>query len=532
MPHLKSEIKKENSFVNKNLVISAGIISSATLCSRILGFIRDMIIAGFFGTGMSADAFFVAFRLPNLLRKLLGEGALSSSFIPVFTEYLHKKNLRQTWELVSNVINSVVIILCVSILGFILFAPFIIKLLAPGFTHSPEKFHLTTLLARVLFPYILFIGLSALSMGILNSLNHFLVPALTPALLNIAMIFGVCVLSPRLDPPIMGLVIGVLLGGLAQLLFQFPILLHKGFTYSFTLNHKHEGLRKIGKLMLPSTLGLAVAEINSMVDTLLATLLPEGSVSYLYYGNRLIQFPLGLFGIAVGTAILPTLSAQAAKKELSALKETFSLGLRLVMFITLPATFGLIICRHLIIYLLFQRGAFSTTATQATAFALLCYAVGLFAYAGVKVVVPVFYSLQDTVTPVRIAIVSMTLNIVLNIILMKPLKHGGLALATAFSSMINLFFLLFYLRKKIGKLHGRKIATSCIKIFFASTFMGIGTWLLVKQSNYLLTSRTLAGIYLLINIIISALLYAIISFYMKSTELSLLIDIVRKKSNL
>jgi len=267
-----------------------------------------------------------------------------------------------------------------------------------------------------------------------------------------------------------------------------------------------------------------------MVDTLLATFLPEGSVSYLYYSNRLIQFPLGLFGIAIGTAILPTMSAQAARKEISALKETFSFGLRLVMFITLPATVGLIICRQPIISILFQRGAFTALATQATAIALLFYAVGLFAYAGVKVVVPVFYSLQDTKTPVKIAIYSMLANIVLNIILMQPLKHAGLALATALASMLNFVLLLYYLRKKMGRLGGRQILISCLKIITASIVMGIGAWILINQYNFMMISRLSSGIVLLVIILISVILYAVISFLLKSSEMSFLIYSLRKKT--
>jgi len=530
MPDLLIKSKKQSQTINKKLLFSAGIISGATLCSRLLGFLRDMIIAQMFGAKMVADAFFVAFRLPNLLRKLMGEGALSSSFIPVFTEYLHKKTKKEAWELAGNVISLVIILLIAIVIFSIILAPLIVMIFAPGFHKSPEKFHLTTLLARILFPYIFFIGLSALFMGILNSLNHFLIPALNPALLNIAMIIGALFIAPKFNTPIIGLAIGVLIGGVAQLFFQLPILIKKGMNFKFSLNIHHEGLRRIGALMLPSTIGLAVAEINSMVDTLLATLLPEGSVSYLYYSNRLIQFPLGLFGIAIGTAILPTMSAQAARKKIPALKETFSFGLRLVMFITLPATVGLIICRKAIIAILFQRGAFTASATQATAIALLFYAVGLFAYAGVKVVVPVFYSLQDTKTPVKIAIYSMLANIVLNIILMQPLKHAGLALATALASMLNFTLLLYYLRKKMGRLGGRQILISCLKIIAASIVMGIGAWILINQYNFMVISRLYSGIILLVVILISSLVYALISFLLKSSEMSFLLCSLRKKT--
>jgi putative peptidoglycan lipid II flippase len=368
-----------------------------------------------------------------------------------------------------------------------------------------------------------------LSMGILNSMNHFLIPALTPAFLNLAMIFGAMVIAPRLEKPIVGLAIGVLLGGVIQLFLQVPILIQKGMKYSFTLDLHHKGLRRIGELMLPSTLGLAVAEINSMVDTLLATFLPEGSVSYLYYSNRLIQFPLGLFGIAIGTAILPTMSGQAARGEIESLKETFSFGLRLVMFITIPATVGLIVFRHPIIKLLFERGAFTAEATQATALTLLCYAIGLFAYAGVKVVVPVFYSFQDTKTPVRIAIFSMLVNIGLNIALMGPLLYGGLALASALSSMVNLLFLLSYVRQKMGRIGGRKILVSCSKIFLASVLMGGFAWILMKQSILRASTHTLSHSALLIIILLSVVIYACISFFLKSPEMAFLIDALRKK---
>lgn len=529
MSSLLTQTKDSTQSIHKNLIISAGIISGATLFSRILGFVRDMIIANVFGAEMVSDAFFIAFRLPNLLRRLMGEGALSSSFIPVFTEYLHQRTEKETWNLVSNVLTFMMLILLGIVILSMVFAPWIVTIFAPGYHHYPEKFHLTTLLARILFPYIFFIGLVALSMGILNSLNHFLIPAITPALLNIGMIAGMYCISPHLQRPIIGLAIGVLLGGLAQLFLQFPILVQKGMPFKLGLNLQHEGLRRICLLILPSTLGLAVAEINTMVDTVLATFLPVGSVSYLYYSNRLIQFPLGLFGIAIGTAILPTLSAQAARGEIDDLKETFSFGLRLVLFITLPATVGLITFREPIVRILFQRGAFTQVAAQATAFALLHYAFGLFAYAAVKVVVPVYYSFQDTKTPVLIAVVSMISNIVFNLLLMRPMSYGGLALASSLSSTLNLVLLMWYLRKKMGRIGGKIILSSCWKMVLASSIMGFGALFMVEKVNYHRTSSSMSIGGLGLAILFSVLVYLFISFILKSPEMTFFIEAFKKR---
>jgi len=522
-------LQEQSKDTHKELIISAGIISAATLCSRILGFLRDMIMANMFGAHMATDAFLVAFRFPDLLRRLMGEGALSSSFIPVFTEYLHQKGKQDSWKLANNVISLTLVATAIMIALLLLFTPWIIMICAPGYRHSPEKFSLTILLARILFTYVFFIGLGSLAMGILNSLNHFLLPALSPAIFNIAIISSAYLIAPSLKEPIVSLAIGVLLGGAIQLLFELPLLIRKGMRFRFSIDLHHEGLRRIGMLMLPSIVGLAVAEINSMIDTLCATFLPEGSVSYLYYSNQLIQFPLGLFGIAIGTAILPTLSGQAARGQVEAVKETFSLGLRLVMFITLPATFGLIICRQMIVSVLFQRGAFTAVAAQATARALLLYAVGLFAYAGVKVVVPVFYSFQDTKAPVKAAIISMIFNIILNITLMRPLKHGGLALATSLASILHLLSLFYYLRRKMGPLGGRKILYSCLRSALASILTGAGIWIMVWQSNFFALSRTYCFVALMITILTAILLYAAISYLMGSPELSFLIDTFKSR---
>ena len=473
----------------RKLIRATGIISLATFASRILGLVREAVIAFLFGAGMSADAFFVAFRIPNMLRRLLAEGSLSASFIPVFTEYHHKRGQRQAWELASTMICIVsVILVLVTILGVVA-APLIVKLVAPGFKAIENKQQLTTLLTRIIFPYIFCIGLAALFMGILNSLHHFFAPALSPALLNISIISSALYFAPRFKEPVIALALGVLLGGVVQLLFQLPFLKQKGMKFNVNFNLKHPGVRRIGRLMLPAMIGLAVYEINGLVDTLLASFLPPGSVSYLNYGNRLVQFPLGLFGIALGTAILPTLSRQAVEGDLNRLKDTFSMGLRLVLFVSMPAMIGLMILGEPIIQLLFQRGEFGYSATVGSAQALFYYAVGLCAYAGVKVTVPVFYALQDTKTPVKISIIAMTVNIFLNLILMGPLKHGGLALATALSSMLNMGWLLITLRKRLGNLGGRMVLASFVRIALASALMGLLCWLVIHYSSFMHQSQ-------------------------------------------
>jgi putative peptidoglycan lipid II flippase len=458
---------------HRKLIRATGVVSMATFVSRILGLVREAVIAYLFGASLAADAFFMAFQIPNMLRRLLAEGSLSASFIPVFTEFYRNKGKQKAWELSAVTICIVsIILLLVTVVG-VVSAPLIVKLVAPGFKAVAEKQELTALLTRIMFPLIFCIGLAALFMGILNSLQHFLAPALAPALFNICIIGSAVCLAPQFEKPVVALAIGVLLGGVAQLLFQLPFLRQKGMKFKINFNLDHPVLRQVGRLMLPAILGLAVYEINGFIDRVLASLLPPGSVSYLNYANRLFQFPLGLFGIALGTAILPTLSRQAADGDLNSLKDTFSLGLRLVLFVSTPAMVGLMILGKPIIQLLFQRGEFGYAATLASADALFCYALGLCAYAGVKVIVPVFYSLQDTKTPVKISIIAMTANIILNLILMGPLKHAGLALATSLSGMINAGWLIYALRKRLGLLGGRLILASFGRIALASAVMGV-----------------------------------------------------------
>ncbi|PID40577.1 MAG: murein biosynthesis integral membrane protein MurJ [Proteobacteria bacterium] len=459
---------------NHSVTRAAGIVGLATLLSRIFGYVRDMVLASFFGAGMAADAFIAAFRLPNLLRRLFGEGSLSLAFVPVFTQAIATGDRDDAMRLAVSSLK--LLLVCLSIVAIIgvAAAPLIIQAVAPGFAQPPEKMALTVTLTRIMFPYVIFIGLVALCMGILNAVGHFAAPAIAPLLLNLAMIgvlFTVSRWSDSQTVRVLGLAAGVMLGGFLQLTLQLPFLIRQGVHFWRRSGIWHPRMRTIGLLMLPTIFGAAVYQINILVGTLLASLLPEGSVSYLYYADRLVQFPLGIFGQAAATAVLPSLSRQAASKDFSGMGDTFCHAMSLVLFLTIPAMAGLIILREPIVTMLFQRGGFDGLTTQLTSDALLYYAVGLWAFAAVRIVVSTFYALQDTRTPVISATAAIAVNILLGMALMGPLLHNGLALATALSSMVNLVLLVYMLRKRLGAIRWHTILASCLKTTAASAAM-------------------------------------------------------------
>lgn len=509
---------------------AAGIVGGATLLSRIFGYVRDMVIALLFGAASSTDAFFVAFRIPNLLRRLVGEGALTASFIPVYAEYLSQKSKEESDELVS-VSFSICTLSLIIIAGLgIIFSPWIVKVMAFGFTKDLEKFHLTVLLTRIMFPYIFFIGLVALAMGILNSWKHFTAPALAPVLLNVFIIISAFLFYRCLDEPIISLALGVIMGGIAQLAFQIPFILRQGIRWRFLLNFYHPGVRRIGALMAPSILGLGVTQLNVLVSTFLASYLPEGSVSYLYYADRLLEFPMGIFAIAIATAVLPTMSDQRAKNDISGIKETLAFSLRLTFFVIMPAMIGLIVLRRPLINILFQRGAFDTQATEMTAQALLFYALGLIFFAGVRIIVPAFYSLQDTKTPVKAASLALIANAVLGALLMVPLKHGGLALATSLAAGVNFTFLIIYLRRKIGSIGSPQIMRSFTQSLAASLLMGGALYFFSGGCSWQTSGFTTAKVLFLIEAIVGGLaIYVSIALFLGNEELKPILRTILKK---
>ncbi len=460
----------------RQVIKAAGVIGGATLLSRVLGFVRDMVVARAFGASQVADAFYVAYRIPSLLRELFAEGSMSAAFVPVFTQTLTTESREEARRLARAAFSLIlVIVTTVTVLGIAL-APWLVAVIAPGFGDDPHKAELTTDLTRIMFPYLLWISLAALAMGVLNSVRAFAAPAFSPALFNLAIIASVFALAPFLDEPVLAVACGVFIGGLAQLLVQLPSLRRAGMDLGWLWQPAHPGLQRMGLLLIPTLVGLSVSQVNIFINTLLASYLAQGSVTYLYYAMRLVQFPLGVFGVALSTALLPTLSTHAAKQDVAALRETMAFGLRLILFITIPAMIGLIALRTPIIHVLFQHGKFVAADTAGTAAAVLGYTVGLWAFAGVRVVVPVFYARQDTRTPVLVAAAAVLVNIGLSLVLMGPLGHGGLAFATAIASCVNFTVLVVVLRRQLGPFGGRRVARSAARAVLASAPAAMIGW--------------------------------------------------------
>ncbi|OGX21773.1 MAG: murein biosynthesis integral membrane protein MurJ, partial [Omnitrophica WOR_2 bacterium RBG_13_44_8] len=456
---------------NKSLVRSASIIGFATLCSRLLGFIRDIVIARLFGVYVYAQAFVIAFKIPNLFRDLVGEGATNSAFVPVFSEYTVKHTKEEFWELANVVLNLLLVVVSVITLLGIIFSPLLVRIIAPGFISDPYKLAVTVKLNRIIFPYILLISLAAYAMGILNSLKHFSVPAFAPCLLNISII----IFTLLFGEGIKGLALGVLVGGVLQLLIQIPVLYQKGFRPKFFQHFRHPAAKTIGLLMLPRLFSSAVYQLNNFVDSIfgsLASIVGEGGVAALYFAYRLILFPIGIFSNALSQAILPTFSTQAIQDNQDELKRTLSFGLRAIFLVMLPASIGFMVLAQPIIRILFEHGKFDFYSTQMTSDALFFYSIGLFAYGSTKILQSCFFALKDTATPAKVSTLALIINIILNSILMFPMKLGGLALATSISGIITFLILFLLLKKKIKGLDTEALALSFIRILLASICMG------------------------------------------------------------
>ncbi|GAB4389237.1 MAG: murein biosynthesis integral membrane protein MurJ [Thermodesulfovibrionales bacterium] len=513
----------------RRIARAAGLMSAATFISRVLGYARDMLFAFHFGASGLSDTFFVAFRIPNLLRELFAEGSMSSAVIPVMTEY-GAKDPGEARRLLRVAFTFIVAVVGALTVAGVIFAPAIVTLIAPGFLRDPEKFSTTVLLTRVMFPFLLFVSLAALSMGALNVRRVFFVPALAPAALNVVTIAVLVLLAARASTPVLAAAVGVLLGGAAQFLFQAPALARQGYSLRPDFSFRHPGLRQIGRLVLPMTLGMAVSQINLVVTNILASFLPGGSITYLFYSMRLIQFPIGVFGVAMGMAALPSLSEHAVRRDMESLREDFSFALRLLLFVCVPAMAGLIALREPIINLLFQRGLFDYSATRGTAEALLFYSLGIWAVVGVRIVAATFYSMQDTRTPVRVAAVALTVNVLASLALMGPMRHSGLALAHAISSTTNFLLLFYFLRRKLARVDARKILRSLARIAAASALMGLfAGWLLqgemwTEPGRSLLKAGRLAGA-----IALSSGLYFALALAMRAEEAGFVINLLRER---
>jgi putative peptidoglycan lipid II flippase len=432
--------------MSRRLIKSTLITGGMTLLSRISGLARDMVFAGLIGAGagIAADAFYVAFRIPNFLRRIFGEGAFSQAFVPVFTEYKARTSQQEVREFVDRLTGIFGLVLFGVTLVGVLSAPWIVYALAPGFTG--EKYDLTVAMLRITFPYILFISLVGMAAGILNTYGRFGAAAFTPVLLNLSMIGAALWLAPRLSNPALGLAWGVFIAGVAQLLFQFPFLRRLGFLPRPKLKRGHDGVSRVFRLMLPAIFGVSVAQINTLVNTMLASFLVTGSVSWLYYSDRLMEFPLGVFGIALATVILPSLSHQHTHGDKHEFSRLLDWALRWCFLIGLPATVALMLLAGPLLVTFFHYGMFGEQDVRMSMQALIAFSAGLLGFILVKVLAPGFYARQDTKTPVRIGMIAMGANILLSLLMVYFLKHTGLALAISLAAFINAALLYRRLR--------------------------------------------------------------------------------------
>ena len=456
---------------------NAGTVGAATLLSRVMGLVREQAMAILFGAGFATDAFNVAFRIPNLLRDLFAEGAMSSAFVPTFTEMLHRRGEEEAWAFgrqLMMTLGSVLFALCA--IGW-LAAPWLVRAFAAGFASVPGKIELTVLLTRVMLPMLPLVALAAAAMGMLNARGRFAVPAIAPALMNVGMVaFGVGLIPlcrATGQPPILAMAIGVLIGGLLQFTVQLPSLFRLGFRLRLEWPRPHPAVQRVATLMLPATLSLAATQLNLLVSTQIASLLEQGSVSWLWYAFRLMQLPIGVFGVALATVSMPALSRAAVEQDMPGLKRTLSATLRLVFLLTLPAALWMAVMGRPIVALLYQHGRFHAFDTQQSAGALVMYCIGLPAFAAVGILTRTFYALGETRFPVQASFVSVALNLALNLLFIGPLRplglgHRGLALATSLTAIVNFVQLTLYLRRRVGRFEGRRIATTLVRVGLAS----------------------------------------------------------------
>jgi len=514
---------------NRHIVKSALSMSIVTFVSRIFGLLREWLRGYLLGTSGSSDAYTLAFMFPNLMRRLVGEGALMAAFIPVISDYLENEDKKELEDFVYSFFTLLVGIL-ISIVVIVLIAAPLLKYFLPEFVKTEGKIELTIFLTRLMFPYMLFISLAALSQAILNAYRVFVPSAMTPILLNISIITLGLLAGNRVRDPSIALGIGVIIGGMIQFFFQWPFLKHKGIRYRFRFNFQNRGVRKVFLLMLPGAVGAGVYQINALVSQIFAAFLEEGSVAALRFSLTLIELVLGIFIISLTTVILPALSEKSARGDMAGMKETLVFALRLVFLITLPATFGLMILRYPVITMLFRYGRFTEKSAEMVSYALLFHAPGLVGIGGTRVLVQMFYSMKDTKTPVYVAGVVMVINLLLCYFLSLQLRLGGIALAGTVSSTCNFFLLQLLLRKKVGKIADRTVLISFMKSLCAALCMVGVLWFLIEQFGSIMDSRRLynAGITIGL-IVIGAAFFILMSIILKNRDVIALKKIVREK---
>jgi putative peptidoglycan lipid II flippase len=458
---------------HRSVLKSTSLISTLTILSRIFGYIRDSRINYLLGTGPLADAYTIAFRIPNTLRRLVGEGAVSAAFIPVFSGYLKDDKREEAWEFLDTLASAaIVLVTIIALLGIVL-SPYLVGLFASDqFEANPDKVAATVTLNRIMFPYIAFVSLSALSMGILNSFNRFAASSFAPVMLNLSVV-AMSFLAGLFSNPALALAVGVVIGGILQIAIQIPSLIRNGWRFRWLWNLAHPGVRRVGALLVPRIFGIGIVQIDVLVGLRFATAMIEGSAAAINTADRVMELVLGGYAVALSTAILPLLALQSRENRIGEMKNTISFALRLVLFITLPATVGLILLRRPIIEVLFQHGKFDSFSTELTAWPLSFFAIGLSAFAMMKIIIQAFYALHDTWTPVLVALCSLAVNIGLNFVFFRPLQNGGPALATSLAAIFDTIVLLIIFRKRHGKLGLRSVLSSGLRFASACVVMGL-----------------------------------------------------------
>lgn len=525
---------KKSTSDNTAIAKSAGTVGAAVMLSRLLGLVREQVFASLFGAGTANDAFVVAFRIPNLLRDLFGEGALSAAFVKVFTDYDQKGNQKQTWQLASTVLVFFGCLLSIITLFAIFFSDNLVVLFVSDFSSVPGKIELTVLLTRVMMPFLVFISLSAVVMGILNTKGRFFIPALASSFFNLGSIVGgvsLALILPRWDiPAIVGMAVGTLIGGVLQLGMQIPTLFKSGFRFYTSINFLDPGLLRILTLMIPAVIGLSATQINIFINTSFASSCTEGSVSWLQYAFRLVQLPIGIFGVAIGIAAMPMLSRQTANSDMEGLKDTFVSSLTMVFCMTIPAAAGLYILSEPIIRLIFERGAFLPADTIATAQALSLYSIGLFAYSSNKVLVPVFYAIEKTRFPVIASFLSILTNIVFIYFTIASFQHLAIAFSMSVTMIINFIFLMIILYREINGYSLRYLSVAFIKIIAATLVMALFLFYAKSSASAYLGGNLIHNFTALFIIIAAAvILYAAVIHLLRLDEFTHVVNKLARK---
>lgn len=468
------------------------VMAAATSCSRVAGLVRDVVVARLFGAGFATDAFFMAFTIPNLLRRFFGEGSLTAAFVPIFAEVHQQRGQKEAQQLANRCVSLLLLVMLVIVAAGILASPWIVKGIGYGFGAVPGKLELTDFLNRLMFPYIGLVSLLALLTGILNVHGHFFLPSLSPLFLNLSMIISALTLGQMFQQPVTALAVGVIAGGLIQLLLQYPALLRYQIRFRFDWSFwGDQNLRRIALLMLPGIAGVAIYQINVVVTRLMASFLPEGSVSYLYYGQRLFEFPQGIFIVSLAQAALPAMSRQVADADWDGLQESLRYALALITIFTLPAMIGLILCAKPVYSLFFMGGQFDQVALQNTALTLICYAPGLFFVGMSRIAAQTFYAMKDTRTPVRISFWTLLVNVGFGLLLMSPLQHFGLAIALTLSSAFNALLLLWLLRRKVGPFLREALFSPMVRSIPACLVMAVLVYFTLGIIDWHLQGNTL-----------------------------------------